>query len=148
MALRSTSNDIARLVAVVVGVVVIGALYFAKAVLVPLALGILLAFVLTPAVRLLERLRLGRAFATVAVIFLTLTFVGAIGWIFATQFVQVLDQLPEYRSNLEQKIGVLHFSNPTFKNASSTLDELSKSWASSPDASAQTVSKGKFGNSH
>ena len=146
MALRSTSNDIARLVAVVVGVVVIGALYFAKAVLVPLALGTLLAFVLTPAVRLLERLRLGRALATVAVILLTLTFVGAIGWIFATQFVQVLDQLPEYRSNLEQKIGSLHFSSPTFKNASSTLDDLSKSWASSPDTSAQTGSKGKLGN--
>jgi len=147
MALRSTSNDIARLVPVVVGVVVIGGLYFAKAVLVPLALGTLLAFVLTPAVRLFERLRLGRAFATVAVIFLTLTFVGAIGWIFATQFVQVLDQLPEYRSNLEQKIGVLHFSSPTFRNASSTLDDLSKSWASSPGANAQTGPKGKLGNS-
>jgi predicted PurR-regulated permease PerM len=139
MALRSSSKDIAHLLVVVVAAAVIAALYFAKVVLVPLALATFLAFVLTPVARLFERLHLGRAFSTLTVVLLTLVLAGGVGWIVARQIVDVLSQIPEYRSNLQLRMGSLHVSNPALKNAASALDQLSKTWAatsphSSPNA--------------
>ncbi len=86
MAVRSPSRDAFHLLVVVVAVVVIGALYFARVVFVPLALAMLFAFVLTPIVKLFERIRVGRTLSTFVVVLLTLAGVGAIGWIVARQF--------------------------------------------------------------
>jgi predicted PurR-regulated permease PerM len=51
---RSAAISSATLTAIVVGAVVVAALYFGRQVLVPIALAILLSFVLSPAVRLLQ----------------------------------------------------------------------------------------------
>jgi len=135
MALRSPSRDAFHLLVVVVAVVVIGALYFARVVFVPLALAMLFAFVLTPIVKLFERIRVGRTLSTFLVVLLTLAGVGAIGWIVARQFTDVLNQLPEYQSNIKEKIDSLPFStNLTLKNASATMNQLSKALALPPEA--------------
>ena len=77
MALRFPSRDAFHLLVVVVAVVVIGALYFARVVFVPLALAMLFAFVLTPIVKLFERIRVGRTLSTFLVVLLALAGVGA-----------------------------------------------------------------------
>jgi len=46
-----------------VGAVIIGALYFAREILVPVALAVLLSFVLAPLVRFLQRLKIPRSVA-------------------------------------------------------------------------------------
>src|SRR6478672_8343551 len=84
--------------------VVVGALYFAREVLVPLALAILLTFLLAPLVRRLERLRLGRVPATLVVVLLGLGLVGVIGYIVERQFVQIADQLPDYSPQIRHKV--------------------------------------------
>jgi predicted PurR-regulated permease PerM len=135
MALRSPSRDAFHLLVVVVAVVVIGALYFARVVFVPLALAMLFAFVLPPIVKLFERVRVGRTLSTFVVVLLTLAGVGAIGWIVARQFTDVLNQLPEYQSNIKEKIDSLPFSkNLTLRNASATMNQLSKALALPPEA--------------
>lgn len=58
MAHRRTISELSQLVALASGVVVIATLYFAKAVLVSFSLALLLSFLLTPLVRLLEKFRL------------------------------------------------------------------------------------------
>ena len=58
------AKDVYHLLAVVVAVVTIAALYFARVVLIPFALAVLFTFILTPVVRLLERAHLGRAFSS------------------------------------------------------------------------------------
>ena len=57
--------------------VVVAALYFAQDVLIPLALAVLLTFLLTPVVRLFERWRLGRVGSVMMVLLMTLALIGS-----------------------------------------------------------------------
>lgn len=85
-------------------VVVILILYFARAVLIPLALALTLNFLLTPMVMWLQRLRMPRVLA-VAIAMLVLTAVVAgMGWVVADQLLQVASDLPKYRLNIHNKI--------------------------------------------
>ena len=60
---------------------VIAGLYYGQIVLIPLALAILLSFLLTPAVRLFERLRLGRVLSVLAVGFIAYALLAVVVWI-------------------------------------------------------------------
>src|ERR1700674_699146 len=126
MPLRSPSRDASNLLKVVVGVAVIAALYFARAVLIPLTLAMLFAFILTPPIRLFERARLGRIVSTFLVVFLAIAGMSATGWTVAKQFGDVLNQLPQYRTNIRAKIDSLHWSrSQTINNISDTIKEIS-----------------------
>ena len=85
-------------------VVVTAILYLARDVLIPLALAILLSFLLAPAVSFLERCRLGRVPATAVIVVLGFSIIGAIGWFAASQAVSLAAKLPEYRENITAKI--------------------------------------------
>src|SRR5579872_6602233 len=78
----------------------IAALYFAREILIPFAFALTLTFLLTPAVALLERLRLGRAASVLSAILISVAVGGAISWIIANQLVDVANQLPQYRQNI------------------------------------------------
>jgi len=79
-------------------------LYVARDVLIPLAVAILLAFLLTPGVAWLERRRLGRFLSIVFVVGAVLTMLGTITWVVEHQLVQVVAQLPDYRDNIQDKL--------------------------------------------
>ena len=89
----------------VVGIV--AALYFAREVLVPLAFALTLTFVLTPVVKLLEKLRMGRFLSVVLALLITMAVFGWAGWIIGNQLVDVANQLPRYRQNIHAKIEAL-----------------------------------------
>ena len=84
-------------------VLVIVVLYAAQAVLVPIALAVLLTFVLTPAVGWLERW-LGRVPAVLAAATLVFIVLGLAGWGLARQMNHLADDLPTYRVNILAKI--------------------------------------------
>ena len=84
-------------------VLVIVVLYWAQAVLVPIALAVLLTFVLTPAVSWLERW-LGRVPAVLAAVTLVFIVLGLAGWGLARQMDHLADDLPTYRVNILAKI--------------------------------------------
>jgi predicted PurR-regulated permease PerM len=133
MARPDTSRDVAHLLGVVVAVVVVATLYFAKIVLIPFALAVLLTFVLTPFVKLLERIWLGRVVSTLLVVLLAVVAVSALGWTVGQQFSQVMNELPHYRTNIKNKIDSLHWTrNQTINNASNTMNEISKELAAPP----------------
>src|SRR6185436_5650390 len=79
-------------------------LYFAREVLIPLAVAVLLAFVLTPAVVLLERFRVGRIAAVLIAVGTALAVLGAVGWTVERQFVDVAEKLPDYAINIQSKL--------------------------------------------
>ena len=81
----------------------IGVLYWAQAVLVPIALAVLLTFVLTPPVSWLERW-LGRVPAVLAAVTLVFIVLGLAGWGLARQMDHLADDLPTYRVNILAKI--------------------------------------------
>jgi len=81
-----------------------GVLYLARDVLIPFALAILLAFLLAPAARRLERFKLGRVLSTVIVVAFGFSLIGAVGYVAGTQAVSLAAKLPEYRKNIGAKI--------------------------------------------
>jgi predicted PurR-regulated permease PerM len=82
---------------------VVVVLYWAQAVLVPIALAVLLTFVLAPPVTWLERWT-GRVPAVVAVVVLVFTVLGLAGWGLARQMDHLAEDLPRYRVNILTKI--------------------------------------------
>src|SRR6188768_536989 len=84
-------------------VLVVVVLYWAQAVLVPVALAVLLTFVLTPPVNWLER-KLGRVPAVLAAVTLVFVVLGLAGWGLARQMDHLADDLPTYRGNILAKI--------------------------------------------
>jgi predicted PurR-regulated permease PerM len=138
------AKDVYHLLAVVVAVVTIAALYFARVVLIPFALAVLFTFILTPVVRLLERAHLGRAFSSLLVVLLTLGTCASLGWGVSKQFGQVVNELPSYKLNIKEKLASLHWSEShVLHNASETVTEISKDLAAKPapssSDSAQTL---------
>ena len=84
-------------------VLVIAVLYWAQAVIVPMALAVLLTFVLTPPVNWLERW-LGRVPAVLVAVTLVFIVLGLAGWGLARQLDHLADDLPTYRVNILAKI--------------------------------------------
>jgi predicted PurR-regulated permease PerM len=89
------------LIAVVVGV---AALYWARAVLMPVALAVLLTFLLAPVVGFFDRRGLGRVASVVLVVALAFSLLGAVGWVLSVQALSFRDEIPRYRDNLKAKI--------------------------------------------
>ena len=90
-------------VALLTLVLVVAVLWAAKAILLPLALGIILAFVLTPLVRMFDRLRLPRFAGVTLTMLLALGIVGGIGYVVIDQFAELSTQLTHYTSSMRQQ---------------------------------------------
>src|SRR5438045_7322137 len=92
----------------VIGAIVVTGLYFARPVLEPIALAMLLALLLAPAVRWLHLRGIGRAaavFATVLFAFIIIAgFAAAVG----DEVITFARNLPQYEDNIATKIRSLH----------------------------------------
>src|SRR4051794_3607774 len=89
---RSTEELIALLSAVataLLAVIIISMLYFGRDIFVPIALAILLSFVLAPLVGLLQCIRVPRGLAVVSVVVLAFSLIFAMGSLLATQLTQL-----------------------------------------------------------
>jgi predicted PurR-regulated permease PerM len=84
-------------------VLVIGVLYWAQAVLVPVSLAVLLTFVLAPPVVWLQR-RIGKIAAVLTITTLVFTFLGLAGWGVVRQMSSLSTDLPTYRANIRAKV--------------------------------------------
>src|SRR5262249_39250351 len=106
---------------------VIAILYFGRAIFVPLAMAILLSFVLNPAAVLLRRLGLGRSLSILMVIFAASFFVLGLGVVIARQITGLAASLPGYERTLSQKIKSLEGAgglSSVIGRASDTLQHL------------------------
>jgi predicted PurR-regulated permease PerM len=108
----------------VVGTVVV--LYVAQDFFLPLALAILISFLLAPVIRRLERWRLGRVPSVIVATLLAFTVIGGIGYTIAGQIIDLAKTLPTYKSNLHAKIVSLKTPpDSPWSQATRTLRELS-----------------------
>lgn len=129
-----------RLLTLIAIVVVIVGLYFGRQVLIPLALAVVLAFLLTPVVGWLEKCRLGRVPAVLLVLALAFALVSSLGWVVTGQLMDIVDQFPSYKSNIHDKIQSLRVPDGSrLKNATNTVTELSNELSA---ASESAVDKG------
>src|SRR5688572_4725442 len=106
-------------------VLVVGVLYWAQAVLVPMALAILLTFVLAPPVTWLERW-LGRVPAVLVVVTLVFVVLGLAGWGLARQMDHLAIDLPAYRVNILAKIADVRGAGKggTVEKLQETIEEI------------------------
>lgn len=101
---RSSSAKLPSLIAVASFVLIIASLYWAQAILIPIALSIMLTFLLSPVAGALERMGLGRLPSVILIAVLTFSLLGGIGWVVTLQLGSLANELPKYTGNIKQKI--------------------------------------------
>lgn len=123
-----------RLLTLVGIVVVIAGLYFGRQVLIPLALAVVLAFLLSPFVALLEKGHFGRVPSVLAALVLSFALLTAAGWGVANQLMEILSDLPDYKANIHSKIEAIRApGSGGLSKARATVNDLSKELTSASE---------------
>ncbi len=128
---------------VLIGAVVVAALFFAREILVPIALAVLLSFVLSPVVKALQRLRLPRLIAVLGAVSVAMAIAVSLTTMVMIEVNQLANDLPRYQSTLGEKIHKLRDqvgSVGVLKNASSLLKNLDQELKSPAGGSEKTPS--------
>lgn len=108
-------------------VLVVAVLYFGREFFIPVALAILIAFLLGPLVSRLERLRLGRIGSVIAATLVAFAILGGIGYIVVGQMIELGNDLPKYKGHLEEKVMSLRSrKDGPLARAQKTLQELTR----------------------
>src|SRR5712671_4057322 len=143
---RTSEELIALLSAVATAIlafIIITTLYFGRDIFVPVALAILLSFVLAPLVGSLQRILVPRGLAVVSVVILAFSLIFAMGSLLATQLTQLAGDLPRYQSTISEKIQSFRDTKAgrgTLERASDMLKDLSKELDKPKDAPSARAS--------
>ena len=106
-------------------VVIVGILYWFRELFIPLALAVLLTFLLAPVATRLERAGVGRIVAAVCAVMLGILVVGGVGYTFTGQLADLADKLPQYRANMSKKLETIRHPNiGPFSRATATISGL------------------------
>src|SRR5580693_1144932 len=127
----------------ILAVIIITMLYFGREIFVPIALAILLSFVLAPVVGILQRIHVPRGLAVVSVVLVAFALIFAMGSLLATQLTQLAGDLPRYQSTISEKIQSFRDTTAgrgTLERASGMLKDLSKELEKPKDAAPGTGS--------
>lgn len=123
----------------IVGFIIVVALYFGQVVLVPLALAVILSFVLAPLVRLLKRGGLPNAPSVILVVIVAFSVIFGIGALITQQVASLAQEIPRYQITLKGKVAALRDaaagSGGAIQQASETLKDLQKQ-LEAPDVAA------------
>jgi predicted PurR-regulated permease PerM len=108
-------------------------LYFGRQIFIPLALALVLCFLLTPVVALLERLRTGRIFAVLTALVFCLLLALAVGWGVAGQLLAITTHVRDYETNLKAKINAIRSpKSNALGQATATVRELNQELSADP----------------
>jgi predicted PurR-regulated permease PerM len=102
--LKSNLSAITTAAKLLIFISLVAILYFGRPVFVPLALAILLAFILAPLVRVLHRWHLGRIPSIVTVVLMAFLIIFGLGMVLAEQVTHLAAALPQYQDTLSKKI--------------------------------------------
>jgi predicted PurR-regulated permease PerM len=115
----------------------IATLYFGRQIFIPLALALVLSFLLTPLVGLLERARFGRVPAVLVVLTFCFALTAGAAWEVAGQLLDITGHIRDYKTNLEQTIRSLRPpAGGALGQATATVRELNKELATVPGQAA------------
>lgn len=123
---RRPRND-DTLTSIVVLAFIVAALSFGRQIFVPIAIAVLLSFVLAPTVLLLRRWRVNRVVAVLLVVVVSFTFILGLGTILGRQVSDLASDLPRYQTTIGAKIEAVRdaATGSTFlERASQTLKGL------------------------
>lgn len=144
----STANRVEHwlqiLTIAVVATVVVSAMVLGKVIFIPMALGIIVSFLVQPAVRASERAGLGRVPAVCLIVVLLALVLGGVTWGVAGQLRELARSLrtnQSYIANLESKIGDLrHFGGGgAMEDIQAIVDRVKSNFAKDAPAPAATT---------
>src|SRR5579863_4536165 len=131
-----------------IGVIAVAALYLGREIFVPVALAILLSFVLAPSVLLLRRCHFGRVPSVIAVVVLAFTVMSGLGAILGGQLTHLAENLPQYQSNITEKIhsfqgkatkgGLVDRASTMFRDLSNEISETGPGHVDTPVTARHT----------
>ena len=94
----------------IVWAILVAGLYFGREIFIPIAIALLLSFVLGPLVNFLRRWRLPRLVAVGLTVLMTLGIVGALATLIGIQVADLAGDVPRYRTTIEHKLDSLRHS--------------------------------------
>jgi predicted PurR-regulated permease PerM len=123
---RDVLSRLQPLLKVVIFAFALFCLGVAQEVLIPIALAMLLTFVLAPLVERLQRWRVPRVAAVLVTVVLVFSVLGGLGWLLTSQVTTLADDLPQYTNNLTRKVRqVRRVGRPQLlERAQSTVKEV------------------------
>jgi len=110
-----------------VAALIIAALYFGREIFVPVALAVLLSFVLAPFVMRLRSWRIPRTASVLVVVFIGFSIIFSLGGLMVSQASRLAGKLPGYQQTLSDKIESLRGlmgGTETLQQATTVLKEL------------------------
>ncbi|HSZ10220.1 MAG TPA: AI-2E family transporter [Steroidobacteraceae bacterium] len=113
-----------RALGIIATATLLALLYFARDVLVPITLAIVLSLLIAPLVRALRRLGLGQTLSVLAAVLMLALSFGAIGAVIGTQLIHMVDGLPKYERTLARKLETLN--DMTVKRMNALTTQASK----------------------
>jgi predicted PurR-regulated permease PerM len=116
------------LINLAVAALIIAALYLGREIFVPIALAVLLSFVLAPFVIRLHYWRVPRTVSVLVVVFIGFSIIFSLGGLMVSQATRLAGKLPGYQQTLSDKIeslrGLMGGGSGTLEQASTVLKEL------------------------
>ena len=92
---------------------IVASMYWARPVLIPVALAMLLAFLISPVDSAFQRLGLGRVVSVALLAVMTFSLIGVIGWAVSVQVKEIANNLPSYQGNIKKRIEDLQVGQGT-----------------------------------
>ena len=130
---RRRSNPVATLFGVALLVAVV---YLAKPVLLPISMAVLLSFILTPLVTMVQRRGLRRVPSVLIVVGSTLVVAGGISWGVGVEVGKLAQDLPNHTKQIQDKMQALQAHGGTLSNLNRWFQNLSQSPATPPSTPA------------
>jgi predicted PurR-regulated permease PerM len=115
----------------------IATLFFGRQIFIPLALALVLSFLLSPLVGLLQKARLGRVPAVLIVLAFCFALTAGLAWEVAGQLLDITGHVRDYKANLEETVRSLRPPiNGALGQATATVRELNKELSAVPGQTA------------
>jgi predicted PurR-regulated permease PerM len=115
------------LINLAVAALIIAALYIGREIFVPVALAVLLSFVLAPFVMRLQSWRLPHTLSVIVVVFIGFSIIFSLGGLMVSQASRLAGELPGYQQTLKDKVDSIRGltgGSGTLERASKVLKEL------------------------
>ena len=138
MARQNSVAPVATVPPMIAFIIAIAVLYFGRQILVPLALALLFAFLLSPVVKALQRLLIPRMPAVILVLLVAFTLIGGTAWVVTDQLIDIVNELPRYRNNIHNKIVAVQTPG-SFSKLLMSLEDVGKELSSAPPAQPQAA---------
>jgi predicted PurR-regulated permease PerM len=125
--MRLTQRRGTALIDMAIAALIIAALYFARELFVPVALAVLLSFVLAPFVIRLHSWRIPRTVSVLIVVFFGFAIIFSLGGLMVSQATRLAAKLPVYQQTLSEKVVSLRGlvgGSGTLEQASTVLKDL------------------------